>query len=36
MKAISTLAGGGAHEFENTLVGITGNMELLKMELPEQ
>jgi PAS domain S-box-containing protein len=32
-EAIATLAGGIAHEFNNSLVGITGNMELLKMDL---
>jgi signal transduction histidine kinase len=35
MKAITTLAGGIAHEFNNALVGITGNIELLKMNLGE-
>ena len=31
MEAIGTLAGGIAHEFNNTLMGIMGNIELLKM-----
>jgi two-component system, cell cycle sensor histidine kinase and response regulator CckA len=31
MEAIGTLAGGVAHEFNNTLMGIMGNIELLKM-----
>jgi signal transduction histidine kinase len=35
LEAIATLAGGIAHEFNNTLVGITGNIELLQMELPD-
>jgi len=35
MEAIATLAGGIAHEFNNTLVGITGNIDLLQMELPD-
>jgi len=35
MEAIATLAGGIAHEFNNALMGIMGNMELLKMDLPE-
>jgi len=35
MEAIATLAGGIAHEFNNALMGIMGNIELLKMELPE-
>jgi len=33
MEAIATLAGGIAHQFNNALVGITGNLELLKMDL---
>jgi len=32
-KAISTLASGIAHEFNNALAGITGSIELLRMEL---
>jgi two-component system cell cycle sensor histidine kinase/response regulator CckA len=36
MEAISTLAGGIAHVFNNTLMGITGNIELLKMDLPQE
>jgi len=35
MEAIATLAGGVAHEFNNSLVGIMGHIELLKMNLPE-
>ncbi len=31
MEAIAILAGGVAHEFNNTLMGIMGNIELLKM-----
>ena len=33
--AIANLAAGIAHQFNNALVGIAGNMELLKMDLPE-
>ena len=35
MKAISDLAGGIAHRFNNALVGITGNIDLLKMDFPD-
>ena len=35
MEAIATLAGGVAHEFNNALMGIMGNIELLKIDLPE-
>ena len=35
MEAIATLAGGIAHEFNNALMGIVGNIELFKMDLPE-
>ena len=35
MEAIAILAGGIAHEFNNTLMGIMGNIELLKMNLSE-
>ena len=35
MEAVATLAGGVAHEFNNALMGIVGNLELLKMDLPE-
>jgi PAS domain S-box-containing protein len=34
MESIFTLAGGIAHDFNNALSGITGNLELLKMDLP--
>jgi two-component system cell cycle sensor histidine kinase/response regulator CckA len=33
MKAISTLAGGIAHEFNNALQGIAGNLDLLELKL---
>ena len=32
-KAIASLAGGVAHEFNNALVGITGNLELMAMDM---
>jgi PAS domain S-box-containing protein len=35
MEAIGILAGGIAHEFNNALEGVTGNIELLQMSLPE-
>jgi len=35
LKSLGTLAGGIAHEFNNALMGIIGNIELLKMDLPE-
>lgn len=35
MESIYTLAGGIAHDFNNALSGITGNIELLKMDLPD-
>ena len=35
MKAIASLAGGIAHEFNNALSTISGNIELLEMELPK-
>jgi len=34
MEAIATLAGGIAHEFNNALVGITGNADLLELDFP--
>ncbi|MCP3683335.1 MAG: PAS domain S-box protein, partial [bacterium] len=34
MEAIGTLAGGIAHEFNNALSSIMGNIDLLKMDLP--
>ncbi|MFZ5571043.1 MAG: response regulator [Thermodesulfobacteriota bacterium] len=35
MKAITSLAGGIAHQFNNKLVGISGNLELLEIALPD-
>ena len=35
-ESIATLAGGVAHEFNNILMGITGNIELLQMETDEK
>jgi PAS domain S-box-containing protein len=35
MEAIGTLAGGIAHQFNNALYAITGNIDLLKMDLPD-
>ena len=35
MEAIATLAGGVAHEFNNTLMGIMGNIELLKINFSD-
>ena len=35
MEAIGTLAGGIAHEFNNALMGIMGNIELLKIDFSE-
>ena len=36
MESITTLAGGIAHQFNNALSVITGNLELLKMNLSEE
>jgi len=35
MEAITILAGGVAHEFNNALMGVMGNIELLKMDFPK-
>lgn len=35
IKAINTLAGGIAHQFNNALSGITGNIDLIEMNLPD-
>jgi len=35
METISTLAGGIAHEINNALVGVTGNIHLLQMDMPD-
>ena len=35
-ESVATLAGGIAHEFNNTLMGITGNIDLLQMEMDEK
>ena len=35
MEAIANLAGGIAHEFNNALTGVVGNIELLEMRLPD-
>jgi two-component system cell cycle sensor histidine kinase/response regulator CckA len=36
MKAIATLAGGIAHEFNNALQGIAGNIDLLELNVKEK
>lgn len=35
LEATATLAGGVAHEFNNLMVGVLGNAELLQMRLPD-
>ena len=35
MEAIATLAGGIAHQFNNAIYGITGNIDLLEMAVPD-
>ncbi|MFN2359099.1 MAG: PAS domain S-box protein, partial [Desulfotignum sp.] len=35
LQAIATLAGGVAHEFNNALTSMMGNMELLRLDFPE-
>ncbi|MEA3437948.1 MAG: PAS domain S-box protein [Thermodesulfobacteriota bacterium] len=35
MESISTLSGGIAHQFNNALSGITGNIDLLAMDFPD-
>ena len=35
-ESVATLAGGIAHEFNNILMGITGNIELLQLEMDEK
>jgi signal transduction histidine kinase/ActR/RegA family two-component response regulator/HAMP domain-containing protein len=35
LEAIATLAGGIAHEFNNALAAVVGNLELLQMHLPD-
>ncbi|MBD3178694.1 MAG: PAS domain S-box protein, partial [Candidatus Latescibacteria bacterium] len=35
LESVGTLAGGIAHDFNNILTGVYGNIELARMELPE-
>jgi len=35
MESISTMSGGIAHQFNNALSGITGNIDLLEMDFPD-
>ena len=35
MEAVSTLSGGIAHQFNNALYAITGNIDLLEMDFPD-
>ena len=35
LEAVATLAGGIAHQFNNALMAVVGNMDLLQMDLPD-